>query len=191
MLNEIERKIRDEISDKPVFLISRLKDSEESTFEFNNKETDWVNKILTSITAEYEPEEIIDENLKVSLTLKRDSDSTFGEYLVVDGKVEGNYMATCVKCLDDSKQDFSSDFQGAYVHSRYEKDPVYEEVDEIYIDERVCDLYFHDRGKADLSEVLTEAAVLAINPYPKCKEECRGLCGHCGENKNHVDCGHH
>ncbi|MEE3079565.1 MAG: DUF177 domain-containing protein [Bdellovibrionota bacterium] len=190
MLNEIERKIKDEISDNPVFLISRLKDKEDIVLTFDQS-SPWVSTILSSITAEYEPEEIIEPILNVEITLKRDSNNTFGEYLVAHGSVTGQYMASCVKCLDDAKQEFSSEFTGAYVHSRYENDPEYEEVDEIYIDEKVCDLYFHDRGKSNLSELITEATVLAINPYPSCKSECKGLCGQCGENKNHVDCGHH
>ena len=191
MQNEIELRIRNEISEKPIFLISRLKDSEPTTLHFNNKDTSWVDTILQSITAEYDTEENIDEELKASLTVKRDSNSEFGEYLIVTGSVEGKYMASCVKCLDDSPQSFSTEFQGVYIHSRYENDPEYEEVDDVFIEDKVLDLYFHERGKADLSEALTEAAVLAINPYPKCKEECKGLCGQCGENKNHNNCGHH
>lgn len=100
MQNEIEAKIQNEVREKPIFLISRLVDDNPSTFHFNNKEVSWVDTILKSITAEYNPEKLIDEELKASITMKRDNNSTFGEYLIVSGSVEGQYMASCVKCLD-------------------------------------------------------------------------------------------
>ena len=43
---------------------------------------------------------------------------------------------------------------------------------------------------ADLTAALSAAFVMEIPYVVLCKEDCAGLCPMCGENLNHVDCGH-
>jgi uncharacterized protein len=46
------------------------------------------------------------------------------------------------------------------------------------------------RGKTiDLDPLIREQFLLAIPPYPVCREGCRGLCPACGQNLNEKDCG--
>jgi len=40
----------------------------------------------------------------------------------------------------------------------------------------------------DLSKTLYEAIVIAQPICVVCKEECKGLCPHCGTNLNHTKC---
>ncbi len=192
MLSTAQEKIHKEIIENPELLISKLKDADVIDFEFNNADTSWIESILKSVTAEYEPENPASkpDTLKAIMSLKRDSDREFGEFLIVSGAVSGHYRATCVKCLCDIDEKFENSFNVAYVNNRYENDPEYEELDEIFIAGEVRDLYFHNRGKANLSEVIIESTILGINRYPLCKEECRGLCAQCGNNRNLNECGH-
>jgi uncharacterized protein len=49
---------------------------------------------------------------------------------------------------------------------------------------------FHFEGDSiDLTEILREQIVLALPMYPRCKEDCRGLCSVCGANLNLGECG--
>ncbi|HEV2130425.1 MAG TPA: DUF177 domain-containing protein [Longimicrobiaceae bacterium] len=41
----------------------------------------------------------------------------------------------------------------------------------------------------DLAEPLREQILLRVPHYVLCKEECRGLCAHCGADLNQGDCG--
>lgn len=41
----------------------------------------------------------------------------------------------------------------------------------------------------DLSQPIRERVVLKVPSFPVCREDCRGLCAHCGANRNDVDCG--
>ena len=40
----------------------------------------------------------------------------------------------------------------------------------------------------DLTPEMREAIILALPGYPVCREECKGLCAHCGANLNHETC---
>lgn len=172
-------------------LISRVGDEFES-YQLTDKDCNWVKEILDGITKDFEPEVKPEgfENLKVELDLKNSRDYTFGEHLIVKGKVSGAYTATCIRCLIDTPQSFESEFTAAYVNKRYEDDPEYEEVDEIFVSDVMADMFFHDRGKADLKESVAECCFLAINHYPVHDADCKGLCQICGTDKNSDTCEH-
>ena len=40
----------------------------------------------------------------------------------------------------------------------------------------------------DLTEDIREAIILAFPSYPVCRSDCKGLCPHCGANKNEGEC---
>lgn len=40
----------------------------------------------------------------------------------------------------------------------------------------------------DLTESVREGIILALPSYPKCKEDCKGVCLHCGKNLNDGPC---
>ena len=172
-------------------LISRVSDEYEN-YKLTDKDNDWVKAILDNITKDFEPDIKPEgfEKLEVELSIKNARDFTFGEHLMLKGSVKGAYTATCVRCLIDTPQEFSSEFTCAFVNKRYEDDPEYEEVDEIFISEETADMYFHDRGKADLKEAITENCFVVINHYPLHDAECKGLCQTCGTDINTETCGH-
>jgi len=43
-------------------------------------------------------------------------------------------------------------------------------------------------GLAEIEGPLAEAVVLAMPAYPLCREDCRGVCGTCGANRNEETC---
>ncbi|MFG1482827.1 DUF177 domain-containing protein [Halobacteriovorax sp. HFRX-2_2] len=172
-------------------LISRVGDEFE-TYQLTDKNNEWVKSILDGITKDFDPEVKPEgfEHLNVELQLKNARDYTFGEHLIVKGKASGAYTATCVRCLLDTPQEFETEFTCAFINKRYEDDPEYEEIDEIYISDETADMFFHDRGKADLREAVAENCFLAINHYPVHDADCKGLCQTCGVDLNTDSCGH-
>lgn len=42
--------------------------------------------------------------------------------------------------------------------------------------------------RLDLTESVRECIILALPSYPVCKEDCQGLCPHCGQNLNEAPC---
>lgn len=47
---------------------------------------------------------------------------------------------------------------------------------------------FYEGDVIDLEEILREQIILALPMYPRCKEECRGLCPVCGADLNKETC---
>ena len=147
-----------------IVLISKFSDDGDR-LELSTQNTPWLAQILDKTT-----EDIItdtpecDKEINVDLTLQRGSDNVFGEYLFVSGKVSANYTATCVRCLIDTDQEINHEFTGAYVNKRFEDDPEYEDVDVIFINDAQADLFFHDRGKADIADIIKEATFLPEAP---------------------------
>jgi len=46
-----------------------------------------------------------------------------------------------------------------------------------------------ERHMLDLSEVVRQDLLLAMEEYTSCREDCAGLCAHCGRNLNEGACG--
>ena len=50
-------------------------------------------------------------------------------------------------------------------------------------------MVLHQRcGEVDLLEVVRECVILAFPQAPVCRDECRGLCPHCGADLNKKEC---
>ena len=59
---------------------------------------------------------------------------------------------------------------------------------EISLKEGEVEIGFYDGDGLDLKEVLREQVLLAMPMQHLCREDCRGLCPHCGANRNLVVC---
>jgi uncharacterized protein len=51
------------------------------------------------------------------------------------------------------------------------------------------DAYPIAEGDLDLGPLVREAVVLELPLAPLCREDCRGLCPHCGADRNEGECG--
>jgi uncharacterized protein len=61
--------------------------------------------------------------------------------------------------------------------------------EEIEIKEADSEIGYYQGEGVLLEDVLKEQILLALPLKPLCKEDCRGLCVHCGKNRNAGDCG--
>ena len=61
-------------------------------------------------------------------------------------------------------------------------------VDEIEIDEGEAEIGFYENGGIELGEILVEQILLALPMQRVCSEACKGICPHCGKNRNEVEC---
>lgn len=186
------RKKTPEASDfSPIINIS-LFDEEPESYEFDQKNSEWVGEILKEIENDFFDEELPkgEGKIQTNLEVKRLVNNIYGEHLIVRGEAKGQYYAACVRCLDPSFQEFECDFRVAFINSRYEKEPEYEEITHIFADGEDVELYFHEKGKANVKEMLHEQVYMHLEPLPLHAEDCKGLCGQCGSNLNKDNCGH-
>lgn len=172
-------------------LISKFTDRL-TEYEMTMNDTPWLQEAMDKITSDFDKSEFPEncESLDVSIKVKKDSEGIFGEYLWAEGSASGQYYANCIKCLKDIPQSFDTEFKGVFINSRLEKDPDFEELDEVYINGQMANIYFHERGKANISDIIKEVVFLAVDHYPLHDPECKGLCHTCGIDLNNATCAH-
>lgn len=108
-----------------------------------------------------------------------------GEGILATGIVRAHVVGVCDRCLDEAQLDVAGEVDEYYLF--HEPDEGVLEVDE----EEGPDyrLVLPD-STIDLSDAVASAFVMEIPYVLLCRDDCAGLCPVCGENLNHVDCGH-
>jgi len=84
--------------------------------------------------------------------------------LLVRGQVSHRFQCVCSRCGEDFEVEVS--------------DPQY------FADYPVTDA----TDFVDLTPEMREAIILVLPGYPVCREDCKGLCAHCGANLNREPC---
>jgi len=100
----------------------------------------------------------------------------------VSGHVSVRMEDDCDRCLEAAKFSVDSDF------TLY-----YRPVDEGYGDEKEIDageaeMGFYEGESLELNEVLREQVLLALPMQRVCREDCKGICPVCGQNRNQMEC---
>jgi uncharacterized protein len=93
------------------------------------------------------------------------------------GQMTGTAAASCRRCLDDVQVPVDEALHLLLVEPGVDEA---EEPDVYLIDARAHAL--------DLRPALREEWLLAVNTFPLCRDDCRGLCPTCGANRNRTKC---
>ena len=97
--------------------------------------------------------------------------------IVVRGSLDGRLKQECRRCLEPVGGAMEHELVLVFV-SADEKGA--EEDDGVHV-------YGQDI-EIDLSNAVREEVVFAVDPYVICKSDCKGLCSHCGTNRNKQMC---
>ena len=91
--------------------------------------------------------------------------------------------ADCDRCLEAARFTLDSDFELYYrpVSSGYQE--------ETALDEGEAEMGFYDGDGLELNDVLREYVLLALPMQRLCREDCKGICPECGQNRNLKECG--
>jgi len=101
----------------------------------------------------------------------------------VDGSLETQFELTCARCLDPVIQDVSHKFDLLYRPQG--ADAGREELSVTSAEAEVS--YYQGEGLL-LEDVLREQVLLALPLKAICRDDCKGLCPHCGKNLNVEQC---
>jgi len=95
------------------------------------------------------------------------------------GKLETSLETICARCLEPVVLDVSPSFDLLYrplgVDSGHE---------ELSVTDAEAEIGYYQGGGLLLEDVLREQVLLAIPLKLLCREDCKGLCAHCGKNLN-------
>jgi uncharacterized protein len=116
----------------------------------------------------------------------------------VTGVIEGTAVRQCVRCLKDFEEPIAFSVRVAYERETKaapvaakrddprKKKPV--TIAEAEPEEQNDEVYHYAGDHLELAPMLREQLILAAPMHPLCKEECLGLCAHCGKDLNEGPC---
>ena len=99
------------------------------------------------------------------------------------GDLVTNVELACARCLDPITRDIASNFDLLY--RPLGADAGKEELSVTVAEAEVS--YYHGEGVL-LEDVLREQVLLALPLRAICRDDCKGLCPHCGKNLNLEQC---
>ncbi|MEI6127103.1 MAG: DUF177 domain-containing protein [Pseudomonadota bacterium] len=106
-----------------------------------------------------------------------------GARIIVNGECRVQLEITCARCLIAFSLPLEVQFRYIFWPKSSESD---EEEKELHQDD--VEVVYYEGDLIDLRPIVSEQIYLMIPQYPHCKEDCRGLCPHCGKNLNEKSC---
>jgi uncharacterized protein len=101
----------------------------------------------------------------------------------VRGKLTTRLESDCARCLKPLTQDVQRDFDLLYRPLGADAGR-----DEMSITDAEAEISYYEGDGLLLDDVIREQILLAVPLKLTCREDCKGLCPHCGKNRNHEDC---
>jgi uncharacterized protein len=101
-----------------------------------------------------------------------------GAELFFSGELTAKTIGECARCAEDFEFRLVVPFAAVFVPR----------VQALAEDDDDVDFYVYDGDEIDLTPLLQESILLALPTLPLCQEGCRGLCPHCGSNRNVTSC---
>lgn len=105
------------------------------------------------------------------------------EEIRVKGNLQVSLRMECDRCTEPFTQDINEEFDLIYVPA-----PETSPGAEIAIGPNDSHVGFYDGPGLELNDILQEQVLLALPLQRLCRAECRGICPHCGQNRNETDC---
>ncbi len=100
----------------------------------------------------------------------------------VKGHLAVRMEAECDRCLEAASFPIDTDFDLVYR-------PVPDfSAEEVIVAEDESEVGYYRGGGLELADVLREQVLLALPMQRICREDCKGICPVCGENRNLVLC---
>ena len=107
--------------------------------------------------------------------------------LINDIRVAGGLKArlefSCARCLEPISQDISHRFDLLYRPQGSDAGK-----EELSVTAAEAEVSYYQGDGLLLEDVLREQVVLAVPLKAVCREDCKGLCPHCGQNLNQGQC---
>ncbi|MCC3373040.1 DUF177 domain-containing protein [Cohnella sp. REN36] len=98
----------------------------------------------------------------------------------VTGTLTGKLQLLCSRCLTPLEVEYEFPYGETFKHVSQEVADRGEQDDEDFVP-------FHGE-RLELRPYVEEEMVLSLPLAPLCKEDCKGLCPDCGQNRNETDC---
>lgn len=105
------------------------------------------------------------------------------EDIRVRAKVHGEFELMCARCLSGVPTPVEAEFDLIFRPAGTDA-----ETGEHAISEDETEIGYYERSGLPLEDVVREQVLLTLPGRALCREECKGLCPHCGTDRNAGDC---
>lgn len=95
----------------------------------------------------------------------------------------GKLVLLCARCLDAVAQELRGSFDLIFRPESADAD-----ASERAITEDETEIGYYGKSGLLLEDAVREQVLLGLPGRTLCREDCRGLCPHCGANRNHTAC---
>jgi uncharacterized protein len=99
------------------------------------------------------------------------------------GRLSAGLELQCARCLDPVKQDVKREFELLYRPLGADAGK-----DELSVTDAEAEIGYYQGEGILLEDVLREQVLLALPLKITCRDDCKGLCPHCGKNLNQEQC---
>ena len=106
----------------------------------------------------------------------------------IQGHVASRFTMACSRCLKSFDLPVEADFELTYAGQLPEVENEDEDGEEIELTAEDMGIALIEGDELDLAPPLVEQLLLSLPFQPICKEDCNGLCPHCGADLNLSEC---
>jgi DUF177 domain-containing protein len=99
------------------------------------------------------------------------------------GRLSAGLELQCARCLEPVRQDVKREFELLYRPLGTDAGR-----DELSVTDAEAEIGYYQGDGLLLEDVLREQLLLALPLKVTCREDCKGLCPHCGKNLNQEQC---
>jgi len=96
---------------------------------------------------------------------------------------EGEFEQLCARCLEPVRQKLAGDFDLIF-----RPEGIDAEAGEHAITEDETEIGYYEESGLLLEDAVREQVLLTLPARTLCQEDCKGLCPHCGANRNLTSC---
>jgi uncharacterized metal-binding protein YceD (DUF177 family) len=133
-------------------------------------DTDWVREFLLEMNenaTEKSPEAYLEEtSILISGELEKKNKTDLGEFLLVKGTIEADYVTECVRTLKPMTVQLDVPFKVVFVDEALASTELFAEIDETYVENDVYEIYFYTKRTVEFKDMLHEQIFLNYNQYP-------------------------
>ena len=97
--------------------------------------------------------------------------------------IEGDFQMLCARCTTPIPEHVDESFDLIFRPSGVDA-----EQGERSISEAETEIGYYEQSGLSLEDVVREQVLLSLPDRALCREDCKGLCPHCGGNRNERDC---
>jgi uncharacterized protein len=135
-----------------------------------NHEQDWLKTLLLELSEKVEEKSIEEKmastNISAEFEIIKKFKQEYGDYILIKGHVIANYLAQCVRTLEWMDETVEIEVQVAFLAGHLEKTEAFQDLLEIYETGDMYELYYFQKGIADIEEMIHEQIFLHVNQYP-------------------------